>query len=87
MGTDPGQNLLFLERFIDVVHPSGFKGVNLVLGLTQGTNKDNRNILDLITLFDRLTDLIAVHLRHNNIQQNQIWADGLQLLQSKLTIR
>ncbi len=61
----------------DVVHAPDGKGFDLVLGGIQGTDKNNRYVAGLGIPFQVFAHLVAIHLRHPDVEQNQV--GGLRL--------
>ena len=69
---DARQHLLFLERLGDVVDGAHPEGLDLVVGALESADEDDRNTLQSIVLFEPSTNVHAGHLRHADIQENEI---------------
>ncbi len=72
MGPNACQHFPILYRFGDIVNTSGFKSSDFVGCLIQSTDKNNRDIAGTFIGFQIFADLEAGHIRHHNIQQNNI---------------
>jgi len=66
------QDLLRLKRFGHVVHASGGKGPHLALRVVQRADEDHGNFPEAFILFQPAAYFKTVHLRHHDVEQNQI---------------
>ena len=87
MGAHADQNLFFLKRFRNVVHPTDLETRNNVFLHISGGNKDHGDMLRVGRLLEPATDLIAVHARHRNIEEDQIGHDPAGALEGDVAIR
>ena len=68
----PRQDLLELERLGDVVDAAHFERPDLVGRVGQRREEDHRHVLRAILRPEAPADLVAVHLRHGDVQQDEI---------------
>ena len=61
-----------LKRLGDVIHPADGKRLHLVEVLVEGADEDDGNSLERFIGLQVLAHLIAVHLRHIDVQQDQV---------------
>ena len=61
-----------LERLGDVIHPADGKRLHLVQLLGEGADEDDGNPLELVVGLEVFAHLVAVHLRHIDVQQDQV---------------
>ena len=69
---DAGVQLFHLKRLGEVIHPADGKGFHLVQLLGERADEDDGNPLELIICFEALAHFVAVHLRHIDVQQDQV---------------
>ena len=69
---NPGQNLLGLKRFADIINATQGKGFQFVHGLVQTTDKNNGYVACPVICFQFLANFITGHAGHHDIKQNQI---------------
>src|SRR3989338_9594597 len=74
------QQILKLERFGHVVVGSIVHPELPVLALPFRGDDDDRHLLGVRILFEQMVDLVAVHPRHDEIQENQVHPLALDLL-------
>ena len=86
VGTDAGQHLLVLEGLGDVVHGTALESLDLVRRIGQGAHEDHRDVAGLRALLQAPTGGIAVHHRHQDIEEDEVGVDVLELLQRALAI-
>ncbi len=67
-----GQYLFQLKGLSDIIYTPDGEGLDLVLSRIQGTDEDDWNVVCVFIRLQLLADLIAVHFRHSDVQQNQI---------------
>ncbi len=75
MGPDSGQNFPRLEGLGHIVRAAHGKSPNLVFGYGHSADEQYRNIFQLLVrldCLDCLANLESIHLRHADIQQDQI---------------
>ena len=81
VGAHARQHLVKLEGLGDVIHPAHGEGVDLVGGGIQRADEDDRDVARLRLGFELLAHLVAGHLGHQDIQQDQVWRAGVDRLQ------
>ena len=57
----------------DVVHRAQLEAHALVFDLGLGSEKNDPDVARLGVLLEPLADLVAVHARHHDVEQDQIW--------------
>ena len=72
MRLDAGVQFLHLERLGDVIHPAGGERLHLVQLLGEGADEDDRDPLERVVGLEVFAHLVAVHLRHVDVQQDQV---------------
>ena len=72
MSLDPRLHLLELKRFCDVIDAAGPESLHLRLEIVHCAEKDHRNAGQVRVALESPADLKAVHLRHVDVQQNQL---------------
>ncbi len=66
-----------MEGFGDIVHGPQGESPDFVLRLVQGADEQDRNVVCVGICFQAFADLIAVHPRHPDVEQDQIGLPGL----------
>ena len=69
---DAGVQFFHLKRLGDVIHPADGKRLHLVQLLGEGADEDDGNPLEIVVGLEVLAHLVAVHLRHIDVQQDQV---------------
>jgi len=69
------QHLFLLERFCDVIGPSAGEGAELVRRVAQRADEEHGNGGEPGGCFQAAADLEAVHIRHQNIEHDEIRRD------------
>ena len=72
MRLDAGQHHRWADGFGDVVDGPEAEAELFILDTGLGRQKDDRNVAGLGILLQLATDLVAIHLRHHDIEQDQI---------------
>ena len=72
MSFDTGVQFFHLKRLGDVIHPALGKGLHLVQLLGEGADEDDGNPLEIVVGFELFAHLVTVHLRHIDVQQDQV---------------
>ena len=72
VGLDPRQHDGRADRLGDVVHSAKFEAQALVVGFGPGGQEHDGNVARVRVGLQPATDLIAVHLRHHDIEQDQV---------------
>ncbi len=72
MVSDPGQHDGGGDRFVDVVDGPQRQAVRLRTLLHLGGQEDHRDLPRLRHLLQRLHHLIAIHLGHHHVEQDQV---------------
>ncbi len=73
----PGAYFLELERLGYVVHRAHVEGPHFVQGFAQGRQEQHGDLAQLVVLLQAPTDLVAVHLRHHDVEEDEIrWLTG-----------
>ena len=74
-----------LEWLSYIVHTADGKRLDLVNCLTQRANEDDRYFFQPVVCFQLFAYFISIHLRHQDIQQDEIRRFYLSHLQRKFT--
>ena len=72
-GLDARNQFTRTNRFGDVIVGPGPEGFHLAIGLRPGGEHDDRHVRHARIGLDMPADFIAVHLRHHDIQNDQVW--------------
>ncbi len=72
MGFHPCLHLGDIKRFGDIVHRTHFKAFGFVFRIIQSGNKNNGNVFRHRIALEYPANLETVHLRHQDIQQNEV---------------
>jgi hypothetical protein len=83
---DPGQDLLVLEGFGDVVQAARLETPDLVLRSGDDRHEEHRDLLDPLIRFQPTTDLETVDARQQDVQQDQVWVLLLSQPQPSFTV-
>ena len=84
MGCDTGEHLVHPERLGDVIHPAALKRRDLIRSITQRTDEKHRNSFQPVVCFQTSTDFKTVHVRHVDVEQDQVGGRAPGGLQSRL---
>ena len=72
VGLDARVQFFHLERLGEVIHPADGEGLHLVQLLGEGADEDDGDPLELVVGLEVFAHLVAVHLRHVDVQQDQV---------------
>ena len=72
MRFDTRVQFFHLKRLGDVIHSAGGKRLYLVQLLGESADEDDGNPLELVIRFEVFAHFVAVHLRHIDVQQDQV---------------
>ena len=72
VGPDPGEGDRRIDRFGDVVHGAQGQTVLLVFGTVHGGDEDHRDVVGHRVRAQALEDLVAIHLGHHHVEQDQV---------------
>src|SRR5262245_5057494 len=72
MRVHAGQQLVGIERLAHIVHGAQFEPLDDVGSLGLGRQEDDRNLAPLLGGLKLPASLKAVHLRHHNVQQDEV---------------
>ena len=72
-----GQNLIEVERLGDIVDAACCKGLDIVLRIVQCADEQNGDSIGPRIVPEPAAHFVPTHLRHADIQQDEIWRDGL----------
>ena len=72
VGLDTRVQFFHLERLGDVIHPADGERLHLVQVLVEGADEDDGDPPEVFIGLQVLAHLIAVHLRHVDVQQDQV---------------
>ncbi len=67
-----GSHQLGVDRFGDVVHHPQSEPFGLVFGFGHGRQENHRDVTGCLGALQPAADLVAVHLRHHDVQQHQV---------------
>jgi len=70
----PRQNNGWADRLGDVINGPKFQALFLILNLALRREENHGDVHGPWISFESLTNLIAIHSRHHDIEQNQIWS-------------
>jgi len=84
VGSHPCQDFLFLERLGDEIHATSLEPKNPIFGIVQRADEDDGDVTRSFILMQLPADLIAVHVRHPDVQQNQRGRSGLRRVDGHL---
>ena len=76
VGAHPGQNFFDLKGFGDVIYRPGLEAAHFIREFVQGADEDHRDGPGIWVFFQLLADLVAVHARHADIEQDQVGRVG-----------
>jgi hypothetical protein len=83
VGADAGEDFLELEGLGDVVHAAGLEGLHLVAGIAEGTEEDDGDAAEDFVFLEAAAGLVAVHLGHVDVEQDEVGALALGGLEGK----
>ena len=83
---DPGLQQGRVDRLQDIVRGPQVEALRLVGSLTLGGEKNDRYVPCLWISLQLATDLVAIDLRHHDIQQDQVRCLGLRNLEGDMAI-
>ena len=83
-GAYPGQQLGLVERLVDEVVGAGLDGADLLL-FSARSDHDHRQESRPWIFADPAADLVPIHSRHQDVQQNEVWALLAQHVQGFLS--
>ena len=72
MRAHPGADLVNVERLADVIGGAQVETLDLLLYSAHHGHKDDRNAVAHRRSLDPATDFVAIHLRHDDVEQDQI---------------
>ena len=72
MSLDTRVQFLHLKWLGDVIHPADGKRLHLVQLLGESADEDDGNPLEIVVGFEVFAHFVAVHLRHIDVQQDQV---------------
>ena len=72
MRLDAGVQFFHLERLGEVVHPADGERLHLVQLLGEGADEDDGDPLERVVGLEVFAHLVAVHLRHVDVEQDQV---------------
>ena len=72
MSLDTRVQFFHLKRLGEVIHPAEGKCFHFVQLLGKGADEYDGNPLELVIGFEVFADLVSVHLRHIDVQQDQV---------------
>ena len=72
MRFNPRMQFFHLKRLRDVIHAAGGERLDLIHLLGESADEDDGNSLELFVGFKVFAHLVAVHLRHIDVEQNQV---------------
>src|SRR5258708_31897004 len=73
-----------IEGLAQVIDAAQMEALDLIDGFVQGAKKDDRNIAQARITLELSANFVAVHLRHEDVQQDQIRRGGISYLQGAL---
>ncbi|MNC35414.1 hypothetical protein D3C75_838990 [compost metagenome] len=65
---DTGHQFHLVYRFRNIINSTCIKSFRQFLGISHGSNHNNRNIPQMFILLDYPASLDTIHLRHHHIQ-------------------
>ena len=80
MRLDAGVQFFHLKRLGKVIHPADGKGLHLVQRFGESADEDNGNPVEIVIGLELFAHLVTVHLRHVDIQQDQMGPPILERL-------
>ena len=72
MSLDARVQFFHLEWLGEIIHPANGKRLHFVQLLGESTDEDDGNRLEIVVGFEVFAYLVAVHLRHIDVQQDQV---------------
>ena len=81
---DTGVQFFHLERLGEVIHSAGGERFDLVQLLGESADEDDGNSLELVVGLELFAHFVAIHLRHIDVQQDQVRRIASRRLQRQL---
>src|SRR6185369_5919808 len=85
MCLNPGKDLLFLERLCNVVDTAGIEAFHLTRSLIKRTYENHGNVFKGGVGFQLSAGLESIHVRHDDIEKNQLGHAGCSKFKSLCT--
>ena len=86
VGADAGQHFVGMERFGHIVDAADFEPPVLLAGRFHHGQEDHRDALGLFVRLEALADFEAVHLGHEDVQQDEIGVMAEGQIQRALSV-
>ncbi len=72
VGIYAGQYLGSLKGLGDIIYPTNREGTDLIQGFGYSADKNDRDIVGTFISLQPFANLVAIHVGHLDIQQNQV---------------
>ena len=76
MRSDPRQHFLGLKGLGDVINAAGLKTGDFLARIAKGADENNGDAAALLVCLQATAHLIAIHARHTDVEQDQVWSFG-----------
>ena len=83
VGFYTGERLVHPKRFGDVIHASALERLDLVDRIAQRADENDRDPFQRAVRFEPLANILAAHVRHVDVEQDQVGRRGLRALQCR----